>query len=448
MKKLFKTLILISLTLGIILSLFIYNISPHSTKKFTTDYFDTNPFTVESATNKTRPINNLDQKENTKQILWGDTHVHTTYSMDAFYMSLPMMHGSRGAFPAAFACDYARFISQLDFYVLTDHAESYIPRTWKDQVDSIRQCNAISGNEDNPDLVAFIGWEWTQAGATPETHYGHHNVIFKDYKEGQIPDRPIAAGGALSNILRTQLADVNRNLFLLDPLNRDYYWSFANYLDAILSTPNCEKGIPSNYLPKDCYETASTPGELYAKLDDWGFDVEVIPHGTTWGFYTPQAATWEEYTSTPDNIRPDYNSLVEIYSGHGNSEGKCLPSIEKISDWIEKVLNQKIKIDINPLKNVAPGQSKLHYSPGIPIRMNVIKPKKYEAYILIKKRRDKSSNYYYLSKNKNLKEAARNLYSCLRKIKNKGYKSIAIENISNIGLGKSINDRLNRASKY
>jgi len=113
---------------------------------------------------------------------------------------------------------------------------------------------------------------------------------------------------------------------------------------------------------------------------------------------------------------------------------------------IEKVLNQKIKIDINPLKNVAPGQSKLHYSPGIPIRMNVIKPKKYEAFILIKKRRDKSSNYYYLSKNKNLKEAARNLYSCLRKIKNKGYKSIAIQKIKNIGIGKTINDRLYRAS--
>ena len=113
---------------------------------------------------------------------------------------------------------------------------------------------------------------------------------------------------------------------------------------------------------------------------------------------------------------------------------------------IEKVLNQKIKIDINPLKNVAPGQSKLHYSPGIPIRMNVIKPKKYEAFILIKKRRDKSSNYYYLSKSKNLKEAARNLYSCLRKIKNKGYKSIAIQKIKNIGIGKTINDRLYRAS--
>jgi len=113
---------------------------------------------------------------------------------------------------------------------------------------------------------------------------------------------------------------------------------------------------------------------------------------------------------------------------------------------IEKVLNQKIKIDINPLKNVAPGQSKLHYYPGIPIRMNVVKPKKDEAFILLKKRRDKSPNYYYLSKNKNLKEAAKNLYSCLRKIKNKGYKSIAIQKIKNIGIGKTINDRLYRAS--
>jgi len=32
--------------------------------------------------------------------------------------------------------------------------------------------------------------------------------------------------------------------------------------------------------------------------------------------------------------------------------------------------------------------------------------------------------------------------------KNRGYKSIAVEKISNKGLGKAINDRLNRASKY
>jgi L-threonylcarbamoyladenylate synthase len=115
---------------------------------------------------------------------------------------------------------------------------------------------------------------------------------------------------------------------------------------------------------------------------------------------------------------------------------------------IEKILNKKIKINTNPTIKIMPGQSKLHYSPGIPLRMRILRPKKNEAYVLLKKRKNKASHYFYLSKNNNLKEAARNLYSCLRQIKNKGYKSIAIEKIPNLGLGKSINDRLNRASKF
>ena len=115
---------------------------------------------------------------------------------------------------------------------------------------------------------------------------------------------------------------------------------------------------------------------------------------------------------------------------------------------IEKVLSQKIKVKINPKKKIFPGQSRLHYSPGIPLKMNVVKPKKNEAFILIKKRKVHFSNYYYLSKKNNLNEAAKNLYSCLRIIKNKGYKSIAVEKISNYGLGKTINDRLYRASRY
>jgi L-threonylcarbamoyladenylate synthase len=36
----------------------------------------------------------------------------------------------------------------------------------------------------------------------------------------------------------------------------------------------------------------------------------------------------------------------------------------------------------------------------------------------------------------------------LRKIKNRGFKSIAVEKIKNQGLGKTINDRLKRASKF
>ena len=115
---------------------------------------------------------------------------------------------------------------------------------------------------------------------------------------------------------------------------------------------------------------------------------------------------------------------------------------------IEKILRFKVAQDINPLKKKYPGQSLLHYSPGISIRMNVIRPMKDEAFVLIKKRNVKLNNFYYLSTKNDLGEIAKNLYSCLRKIKNKGYKSIAIERISNKGLGKAINDRLNRASKF
>ena len=115
---------------------------------------------------------------------------------------------------------------------------------------------------------------------------------------------------------------------------------------------------------------------------------------------------------------------------------------------IQKVLNKKVMINNNPLKISSPGQFKLHYSPGIPIRLNVRKFKKHEAYLLINKKKRNKSNYYFLSKNRNLKEAARNLYSTLRKIKKSRYKSIAVCKIPNKGLGKTINDRLMRASKF
>jgi L-threonylcarbamoyladenylate synthase len=115
---------------------------------------------------------------------------------------------------------------------------------------------------------------------------------------------------------------------------------------------------------------------------------------------------------------------------------------------IQKTLGLKINLNINPKNKIAPGQSQLHYSPGIPIKMNVKKPNINTAFILIKKRKTKLNNYYYLSAKGNLGEAAKNLYSCLRKIKNRGYKSIAVEKIPNHGLGQAINDRLFRASMF
>jgi len=115
---------------------------------------------------------------------------------------------------------------------------------------------------------------------------------------------------------------------------------------------------------------------------------------------------------------------------------------------IEKILKKKVLIKTNSKKKIAPGQFPLHYSPGIPLRINAKKSKKNEAFVLIKKRKTTFKNYYYLSKNNNLKQSAKNLYTILRKIKKDGYKMIAVEKIKNKGIGKTINDRLNRASKY
>ena len=115
---------------------------------------------------------------------------------------------------------------------------------------------------------------------------------------------------------------------------------------------------------------------------------------------------------------------------------------------LESALGIKIKLNLNPRKKIGTGQSRLHYSPGIPLKMNMKVAKTNQAFLLIKKKKINLKNYYFLSKKNNLNEAAKNLYSCLRKIKNDGYKSIVVEKIPKMGLGKTINDRLNRASKY
>ena len=115
---------------------------------------------------------------------------------------------------------------------------------------------------------------------------------------------------------------------------------------------------------------------------------------------------------------------------------------------IQKELKKKITLKNKPSKISTPGQFKLHYSPGIPIRLNVKKIKNEEAYLLINKKKKIEPNHYFLSKTGNLKEAVKNLYSTLRKIKKSKYKCIAVDKIPNKGLGKTINDRLIRASKF
>ena len=113
---------------------------------------------------------------------------------------------------------------------------------------------------------------------------------------------------------------------------------------------------------------------------------------------------------------------------------------------IEKILNKKVKIKKNFKKINAPGQLKLHYSPGIPLEMNKKSIKKQQALIGFGQKFKIGKNYFNLSKKGNLKEAANNLYKTMRKIKKRKFESIAVIKIPDKGIGYAINDRLKKAS--
>jgi hypothetical protein len=252
-----------------------------------------------------------------KQILFGDLHVHTTYSTDAFLWSLQSMSGE-GAHPLGAACDFARFCSGLDFWSINDHAEASTPQKWAETVDSIRQCNAVSG-EANPDTIAFLGWEWTQIGQTADEHWGHKNVILRDLEDEKIPARPINSGGLTRRIMSTASTLTRIVPAFLDFGNRQEYYDFDTFFREIVAARDCPEGVHVRELPVDCVEAAETPGVLFEKLAQWGVESLVIPHGTTWGMYTPADSTWDKQLASA-NHDPERQTLIEVFSGHGNSE--------------------------------------------------------------------------------------------------------------------------------
>jgi hypothetical protein len=253
------------------------------------------------------------------QILFGDLHVHTTFSPDAFMAALPLVGGD-GAHPVSDACDFARWCSALDFWSINDHDVGQTPWKWKQTIQGIRDCNAVSEDAADPDTVAYLGWEWTQIGTTPENHYGHKNVVVRGLDDGDIPPRPITVrlpgvndegGGGLPGPLVM-------GLFALSNLHSDTLDSLK-FMREMADVPACPEGVAERELPDDCREFAATPADLFAKLDEWGFDSMVIPHGTTWGLYTPMGSAWDKQLVGAMHD-PARQKLIEVYSGHGNSE--------------------------------------------------------------------------------------------------------------------------------
>lgn len=256
-----------------------------------------------------------------KQILFGDVHAHTTFSMDAFAWSLPLL-GGEGVHPPADACDYARYVANLDFWALTDHAESQTPHHWRLTKDTVRACNAAAGDPANPDMVTFLGWEWTQIGQTRETHYGHRNVFLLHDNEERTPTRPIAAAGAAFNAMRNDPLDPLQKYigpYVVDFKNRQRQFDQQHKLADLRRWPICQEGVPVRELPADCIEATATPEGLFTKLADWGFPAMAVPHGTSWGFYTPPGYAFDKQLAPQQDDRR-HQRLIEIFSGHGNAE--------------------------------------------------------------------------------------------------------------------------------
>lgn len=252
------------------------------------------------------------------EILFGDLHVHSTFSTDAFVWALPLLRGE-GANPLADACDFARYCSALDFWSITDHAEALTPARWAQTLETMQRCEAQSSIGSAPDVVPFIGFEWTQVAPLPEDHYGHKNVIFRSLDADEIAARPIAAAGTTVRVLRDNArALLPPEIVLLDMANRQDYYDFGHFIGEIRETPLCDPDLASADLPPDCYELAATPGELIERLESQNLDTLVIPHGSTWGLYTPPGTTWDKQLLAEQ--RPEAFSLIEVFSGHGNSE--------------------------------------------------------------------------------------------------------------------------------
>ena len=258
------------------------------------------------------PRPQVDDSRSTNQIFFGDLHVHTTFSQDAFLFSLPVIQGE-GAHPPADACNFARFCSSLDFFSITDHAEGLTKEMWEDTIKSIKNCDAVS-NDDQKDLIAFAGWEWTQMSSTPETHYGHKNVILRDLDN--LPEKPIGAGlTGLDLMIKHYAAPLLPLIVDFPPEQIDF--DFLKYRSTTYSEPFCadlEKEANIN-----CKEKAENPKQLFEQLDKLNLEALVIPHGTSWGIHAPAGSNLS-YQLLDGQHDPEKQRLIEVYSGHGNSE--------------------------------------------------------------------------------------------------------------------------------
>ena len=125
--------------------------------------------------------------------------------------------------------------------------------------------------------------------------------------------------------------------------------------------------------------------------------------------------------------------------------------VRRLGVMDKELLEQKLKIKIYEHNETkinkpnSPGQSFKHYSPNTPIKLNVKNPEQDDAFLGFGYIKLNHEPFLNLSENGDLKEAAFNLFNFLRELDKLKKKKISIYPIPKKGIGKVINERLNRA---
>ena len=125
-------------------------------------------------------------------------------------------------------------------------------------------------------------------------------------------------------------------------------------------------------------------------------------------------------------------------------------SIEKLAAILRYTPTIKNHSENQPLTS---GMVKHHYAPKTPIAYLkndfVFQSDSNSGFILLKDNRPEipTSQKFILSESGNLEEAAKNLYGAMHQMDDQNFDQLYVEKLEEIGLGLSINDRLNRATK-
>jgi L-threonylcarbamoyladenylate synthase len=118
------------------------------------------------------------------------------------------------------------------------------------------------------------------------------------------------------------------------------------------------------------------------------------------------------------------------------------------SQELEKVLGGKVYLKSSDGQIKAPGMLLRHYAPKCKLRLETSEPQINEALLAFGETNIPKGfkEVINLSPKMDLAQVAKNLFSSIHTLEEKGYDSIAVMPIPNEGIGLAINDRLQRAA--